>query len=394
MPEKTHLTVVWTGNFAVEWLPNLPEPLRHLPRTHPVTWQRVLLEEFKKNASLRIHVIILRKGIPKDVSFENEGVTFHVLKYWGGLRAPSLFWTDTLLIRKIVEKVQPDVVHAWGSESAAALVASRLKVPRLVTVQGLLTWYNELGSLDIFQKIEAWTEAVSMRREGLVTTESKFAIAYLRDKFPGVEVVQIEHAPNWMFHRVERKPATDPIRFLYVGELNFRKGTDLLFQALEELTAQIRFEITLVGAVDEKFIAPLRDGLSPELKARIHYKSKLKPEEVAQELSTATMVLFPTRADTSPNAVKEAVVAGVPVIASAVGGIPDYIQPGKNGFLFPANDLPEFVKAIRQACEHSLFKVGRVDSDSLKQTREYLSPTRMSERFLEAYKEVAKRKVS
>lgn len=95
--------------------------------------------------------------------------------------------------------------------------------------------------------------------------------------------------------------------------------------------------------------------------------------------------LFPARVDNSPNAVKEAVVAGVPVVASDIGGIPDFVTPGQNGVLFKSGDLKEFIQAIRQACNHPLFRFGRVAPESLTAARAYLSPARMGERFLEAY---------
>jgi glycosyltransferase involved in cell wall biosynthesis len=97
------------------------------------------------------------------------------------------------------------------------------------------------------------------------------------------------------------------------------------------------------------------------------------------------MLLLPTRADTSPNAVKEAVVAGVPVVAANVGGIPDYVLPGKNGVLFTPGDLGEFVRGIKAACQHPLFGRGMVEPETLAWARAYLSPERMAENFRTAY---------
>lgn len=97
------------------------------------------------------------------------------------------------------------------------------------------------------------------------------------------------------------------------------------------------------------------------------------------------MLLLPTRADTSPNAVKEAVVAGVPVVASSVGGIPDYVVPGKNGLLFAPGDLREFVQTLRAACAHPLLSQGQVDPEALARLRAYLSPEQMAKNFLRAY---------
>ena len=125
---------------------------------------------------------------------------------------------------------------------------------------------------------------------------------------------------------------------------------------------------------------------------KVQMRRHLKPAEVADELSRATMLVFPTRADTSPNAVKEAVVAGVPVVASAIGGITDYVLPGKNGFTFPSENVPDFVARLREACRHPLFGRGLVDQETLKKVRDYLSPERMGERFVQAYEIVAKRR--
>jgi len=99
------LTVAWISDFPVEWLPEVPEPLRGLPRRHPATWQMVLLSEFEQNPELRVHVILLRWRIEASVTFERKGIVFHVLKAPAWLRPASLFWADTLLIRRVCEQI-------------------------------------------------------------------------------------------------------------------------------------------------------------------------------------------------------------------------------------------------------------------------------------------------
>lgn len=378
-------TVAWISDFPLEWLPDLPMPLRALPRQHPGTWQMVLLAEFEKNPALRLHVIILRKQIEQDFSFERNGTVFHILKVPGGMRAPSLFWIDTILIRRLIKKIKPDLVHAWGTEKGAALIASRAGFPYVVTIQGLLTWYQQVVPVSRYERFAAAVETLSLKRAKIATTESVFAVDYLKEKYPRLQVHQAEHAPNWLFHRIERRPQTKPIRFISIATIDYRKGSDLLLHALNALTGDFSFELVIVSGPNRAYIDALRESLTPELWSRITFKTHLLPSDVAVELSMATMLLLPTRADTSPNAVKEAVVAGVPVVASAIGGIVDYVFPGKNGVLFPSDDLNAFIEAIRAACLHPLFSRGEVDPDTLKKTRDYLSPPTMSARFLEAY---------
>ena len=369
----------------MEWLPELPEALRALPRRHPATWAMVLLSEFERDPAVRVHVIVLRQAIERSLSFERNGTQFHVLKAPVWLRVASAFWADTFLIRRLCRRLQPDLVHAWGMEKGAGAIGYRLGYPYVMTVQGLYAWYREKVSMGAYDRFCGWLERIYLPRAPVVTTESRFAIEYLTRRYPRLRLLQAEHAPNRAFREVRREPQTQPTHFISIGGLSHRKGTDLLFRALEELLPEMPFRLTVVSDPDPSVVESLRAGASKALWDRVQIKLHLPPQEVAKELAGATMLLLPTRADTSPNAVKEAVVAGVPVVASSVGGIPDYVFPGKNGLLVPPGDLREFVKAIRAACAHPLFSKGLVEKETLAQARDYLSPERMAQNFLKAY---------
>jgi glycosyltransferase involved in cell wall biosynthesis len=396
------LKVAWISFFPVEWLPDLPEPLRRVPRQHPATWQRVLLQEFTRKETgeqhpeagarpgrdLNLHVLSVRRHYPKPYTFERDSVTFHCVKLPRGMRTLSLFWWETILIRRCLQAFRPDLVHAWGTERGTALVASRLPYPYLVTMQGLLQWYLEQVDLGPFTKLEAQLERVSLRRASVTTVESSFGVTWLREHYPHLEIRQAEHAPNWLFHRLERRPENKPLRFLFVGVMAPIKGTDLLLRALDQLRSELDFRLTIVGTGSPKFLQALRAQTSTALWERVTLRQGLSQSEVAEEMARATMVLFPTRADNSPNSVKESVVAGVPVVGSALGGILDYVHPGRNGFTFPAGNLEEFIKAIRAAAAHPLFSLGEVEPEILAQMRDYLSPSRMAERFYAAYQRV------
>jgi len=382
---KKLLNVAWISDFPVEWLPDLPEPLRALPRRHPATWESVLLSEFEKDPALRVHVILLRRRIQGNFSFERNGTMFYILKVPPFRRLGTLFWLDTFLIRRVCRKIQPDVIHAWGNESGAALIAHRIGYPYVTTVQGLFAWYKEKVPLSLYLRFVERCERISLPRSPVVTTEATFAVQFLKERYPHLRVQQAEHAPAPPFWQVTRRPQINPIHFISNGTLGFPKGTDLLFKALDQLAAEMPFKLTVISGPDSKYLESLRSTVSEALWQRVEFKHHILPHEVANELARSTMLLMPTRADTSPGAVKEAVVAGVPVVASHVGGIPDYVFPDKNGLLFPPGDLPEFIQAIRSACAHPLFSKGLVETETLVQTRAYLSPERMAKHFLAAY---------
>ncbi len=345
----------------------------------------VLLAEFQKDPGLRVHVLLLRGRIEQDLTFEQNGVTFHVLKANPKLRLASFFWLDTWKIRRACQSIQPDLVHAWGSEKGASLIAARLRYPYVITIQGLFAWYKlrmKLPPYDCFVEI---VERLSLKRARVVTTESTFAVRFLRDLYPTLQIHQAEHAPNQAFHQLQRRPQTRPLRFIAVGGIGHRKGTDLILAALERLRPELDYTMTFITNPNAGYVAALQQQVSPATWQRIEFKFHLLPPEVARELETATILLMPTRADTSPNAVKEAVVAGLPVVAAEVGGIPDYVVSGKNGLLFPVGDLEAFIQAVRTASSHPLFSRGEVDPGTLRQERDYLSPALMAKKFRAAY---------
>lgn len=379
------MKVAWFTHFPVEWLEGAPAEVARLPKGHPGTWQRVLLSRLRQRPDVELHVIALRKTFSRSCSFQLHGVTFHLVKTIGGLRAPTFFLYDTLLVGAALRSIGPDVVHAWGTENGAALVASRLRWPAVVTVQGLSTWMVETFPMTRYERLAARLEGRSIRRSHLVTAESRFACAFIRQRFPGPEVRHIDVVPDPLFAAVKREPPAGPPRFLYVGALGLRKGADVMVQALSRLAPEFDFELRIIGRAEAGFVEAMRRETHPLVWKRMTFRTDLTPSEMAGELSGATLLLCPTRADTGPMAVKEAVVAGLPVVGSDIGGVPDYVYPDENGYLAAAGDVSGFEARLRLAISHPLFGTGRVDPERLRQSRHQLSAETMEAGFWSAY---------
>jgi glycosyltransferase involved in cell wall biosynthesis len=160
-----------------------------------------------------------------------------------------------------------------------------------------------------------------------------------------------------------------------------------LISALKHLQSQADFRLTLVGPGSD-YVRQLERTAPPEFWQRVTICDYLPSHEVAGAISRATMMVFPTRADTSPNSVKEAAVAGLPVVASRIGGIVDYVLPGRNGLLFEPGNLAALEKSLLEAWKHPLFSRGEVEPATLSRLREQLSPRVMAEKFRETYARV------
>lgn len=379
------MKIAWFSYYPIEWSPDAPADVRELPKMHPATWQRVLIESMKLRKGVEVHVIVLRKDLPRTVEFTSGNITYHLIKTIGGLRAPSLFWYDTFLVHRRLQQIKPDILHAWGTENGAAVVANRLRAPSLITIQGLATWMAELMDLPAYERFAALLERRTIPKARMVTAESRFSAGFVRERFPGPEVRHIDLVPDPIFRSVERRPDPKVTRLLFNGLLGPRKGGDTLLHALNQMDPKVNWELLVIGGADPEFVRRMRSLTSPEIWSRISFRTNLTPKEVAGELGAATIFVCPTRADTGPMSVKEAALAGVPIVATNIGGVPDYVVPGGNGCLFESGSVEGLVHSLKMAFQHPLFSKGEVHPASLAEIRNKLSVEKMTGEFFQAY---------
>ncbi|MGI9239965.1 MAG: glycosyltransferase family 4 protein [Verrucomicrobiales bacterium] len=110
-----------------------------------------------------------------------------------------------------------------------------------------------------------------------------------------------------------------------------RKGYDLLLEALRGARA----ELQAMGAEVLIFGTPeIKVETDPETGLRCHHVGHLsKQEDIALAYGCADVFVAPSRADNLPNTVLESIACGTPVAAFSIGGIPDMVRAGENGYL-------------------------------------------------------------
>ena len=95
------------------------------------------------------------------------------------------------------------------------------------------------------------------------------------------------------------------------------------------------------------YIDTLRENVeSLGIAEKVKWLGHKTSPEIAQEFERAAALVLPSYMETSPNAVSEAMCAGVPVIATNVGGIPDIITHGKTGLLVESRNIDQLALAI------------------------------------------------
>lgn len=140
---------------------------------------------------------------------------------------------------------------------------------------------------------------------------------------------------------------TDRRHIVYVGRLERRKGVYELMDAFDALAPRVP-DVDLVLVGDGEDTATCR-AWADKLGGRAVLTGVKGMDEVAPYYAAADVATLPSHAEGTPNCIIEALACGRPVVASAVGGIPDMIHDERMGELVPARDVAALTEAFARA---------------------------------------------
>ena len=142
----------------------------------------------------------------------------------------------------------------------------------------------------------------------------------------------------------------------YVGQLSHRKGVDLLVKAAPAVLRRFpgaMFLITGADGIYEDGYTDSMKAIANELEVIDHFLFIGKRNDVPEVMNACDLIVVPSRAEPFGKVVIEAMACGKCVIASAVGGIPEIIENGKNGLLVQPDNVEALETAILKALENN-----------------------------------------
>ena len=279
--------------------------------------------------------------------------------------ASHLYWSPAVVrkLRRTLDAVDPDVVHFHiiqrRSFSLASLLLSRRRrsfwtihdqwplcvrsVPEPPSCEGMkrfclacTTW----PGLSIANKI--LKEAVFAAAPLEVVVPSRWLGDLLRFSFLGRKPVHLIYNGIDLdfFHPGAARSAApgDPTTILFVaGTNNPKKGLAVLlpgFVRLRQRHPGLRLRV----------VGDPPDGMAGVAGAEI--AGRVPREDMPAEYRRSDLFVLPTLADNTPVTLMEAMAAGLPAVATAVGGIPEMVVPGVTGRLVPAGDIAALSASI------------------------------------------------
>jgi glycosyltransferase involved in cell wall biosynthesis len=156
-----------------------------------------------------------------------------------------------------------------------------------------------------------------------------------------------------LFAGVTRPRRSTIRRLLHIGKFEHKKSQDIILRAFAQLlTVYPDCSLTLIGA-DGPLLLQTRElieRLGLEQRAELHVN--VPHDQLPSFMEQADLFLLPSRIEPFGIVLLEAGAAGLPVIATRVGGIPELIEHERSGLLIAADNVDELVQAIRRLIEN------------------------------------------
>ncbi len=146
------------------------------------------------------------------------------------------------------------------------------------------------------------------------------------------------------------KPGNGPLRLGFLGRWDAIKGAQIVIRAIRCLPASLPVHLTIHAMEANEADRTNRQEVLAELEGenRVRIMPPLERREVAAALGRFDMLVVPSQwLETGPLVVLEALATGVPVMGSSLGGIREYVEHGRNGWLVRHDDVTAWAEAIR-----------------------------------------------
>jgi D-inositol-3-phosphate glycosyltransferase len=276
-----------------------------------------------------------------------------------------------------------DVVHAnyWLSGVVAHRIKHELDIPFVSTFHTLARIKAEGGDPEPGWRDRAEAELINCADAicvSCVEEEQQFRRLYgdpqgqIEIVAPGVEHAFFAPGDQGGARAALGLPADAPV-ILFVGRIQPLKGPDVAIRALHALGRHDALLLVVGGASGSDGDTELERAHQLVDELGLHDQVRFVPPQPHHILSTyyrsADVVVVPSRSESFGLVALEAAACGIPVVASAVGGLLSLVDHGETGFLIPDRDPARFAKAIGQILDEPLLARSMSDASAARAAR-------------------------
>jgi glycosyltransferase involved in cell wall biosynthesis len=284
-----------------------------------------------------VHIVSFRPA-------ELAGVQVHCFG-WGKRLGKLRYLLYPVAIRKLVRRLQPDILHAHHATSYGLVGALCNWHPYLIH-----TWGRDVLDFPRYRVYRALV-GFNLRRADLITCTSQVmtrAVERLAQPNTPIYVVPFGVDLTRFRPRPHPKSPGEPTVIGTARSLEKLYGIEYLLRAFGSLFHQNGdLRLLIVGDGTQR---PVLESLASELKiaGSTRFAGRVPHEQVIRYLHEMDIFVVPSLQESFGVAAVEAAAAGLPVVASSVGGLPEVVVDGETGFLVPPADIEALRRRLSQ----------------------------------------------
>lgn len=338
-------------------------------------WMDALLDDFLNSGEHSL-VIVTTGDTEKTVSLKEKNVTYYLLpggtpkKYNCRSKANLKAWST------LIENEAPDIIQVWGTEYAHGLAALKAApgIPSVIFIQGIMEtvaryYYSGINPADIrrstslrdvimrdsiLQQRKKYEKAALREKETVqfspsIISENQWCNSHIRAIVPDVVDYYCELSISKVFSKY-RWSANSMIPYSIICNAAGYpiKGLHIILRAVALLKAKYPKVKLYVPGNQQIPVKSLKAALTQrgytrylyslisqyDLADNIVWLGSQSQEQLAEQLSSKNVFVLGSAIENHSSSLKEALFVGIPSVASAVGGVPEYVKHGENAFLY------------------------------------------------------------
>jgi glycosyltransferase involved in cell wall biosynthesis len=220
-----------------------------------------------------------------------------------------------------------------------------------------------------------------LARLGHVVAPSRAMVDFmLAHGFPASRVHVVPYGVEAVSNGATAEKDADVLVAGVAVNLEYWKGIDVLIDAAGLVSAPLRLQIYGKGSLQEALERRAR-----EASVDAHFHGFVP--DLRERLSDLDVLVQPSRADNLPLAVLEAMAAGLPVVGTRVGGIPELVVNGETGFVVEPEDPPALAEALDSLAGNPELR-RKLGDAGRRRGLEHFSPDGTARRMVEFYEEL------
>lgn len=342
-----------------------PYPLPGRPPTGGIEAVSTALVAGLRAEGVEPTLVTCTAAVTQEERVDADGLDMRVIPYGRVSGSLMLCVAENRAIGRALRDIAPDLVHVQASNHYAT-ASLAVSLPTVITVHGILNREQHIADPTASRATQirarfrngmnARAERATLRRARQLVIISPYVLEAIKH-LTSAHTHMIPNPISNDFYAVRRRPVSG--RVLFVGVVGARKNVLVLVRSFAEvLSRRPDATLHLVGRpADPSYIEQVRATIERlGMGGAVRYLGVVSDDELRQQYAEASLLALPSKEESSPIAIQQAMAMGLPVVASRAGGIPYLVKDGVTGLLATPDDEADLAGQLITALDDDVLR--------------------------------------